>query len=506
MWALRFVLLQRFLQLSNLEMASSSKLDQLDQQKAMLQKKIEEIRQKSSTTVKVESEASAYIKPSIDIPNDGNFLANFKKMENKVNKPQRPGELKRVGGLNKSGQGIKKSRFSSMFQQMKQESSKHSKTQQNSSTKASFPSCFHGESSDSDEEREEKPSKPATKRTSTGSTGSDSSSNHSALMRAKLQQSAINAAISAQSNKTKTPLVKQSDSSQSKTSSSEDASSSQKRKRKNRWGEKVDLSDIAPPGFAQIPGMSNPAVAPAAASSNQTSLGLPQNYRPAGLVGVTELSDAQKKQLQEQRDMQNMYNLIMASRNASAGGSTQSTAAIRQQQPKKQVKKNKHAYDSDEEIDEEEGTWEHQARRLEMEKTQALAEKLTGEGRNKHFIGDFLPPEELEKFMETYQALKEGRTPDYSDYKEFKIQCDNIGFKMLAKMGWEEGKGLGSEQQGITAPVNKGKQSLDGAGVGVGRVDNLTKDDDDFSAYRKRMMLAYRFRPNPLNNPRRPYY
>ena len=30
------------------------------------------------------------------------------------------------------------------------------------------------------------------------------------------------------------------------------------------------------------------------------------------------------------------------------------------------------------------------------------AEKLTEMGRGKHHIGDFLPPEELEKFMETF--------------------------------------------------------------------------------------------------------
>jgi splicing factor 4 len=53
------------------------------------------------------------------------------------------------------------------------------------------------------------------------------------------------------------------------------------------------------------------------------------------------------------------------------------------------------------------------------------------------------------------QALKEGRQPDMSDYKDFKITCDNIGFQMLAKMGWKEGEGLGNESQGITAPVNK---------------------------------------------------
>lgn len=27
-------------------------------------------------------------------------------------------------------------------------------------------------------------------------------------------------------------------------------------------------------------------------------------------------------------------------------------------------------------------------------------------GKGKHFIGDFLPPEELDKFMETFKALK----------------------------------------------------------------------------------------------------
>ena len=54
-----------------------------------------------------------------------------------------------------------------------------------------------------------------------------------------------------------------------------------------------------------------------------------------------------------------------------------------------------------------------------------------------------------------FQALKEGRTPDYSDYKEFEITCENIGFQMLQNMGWKEGEGLGSEGQGIKVPVNK---------------------------------------------------
>lgn len=51
--------------------------------------------------------------------------------------------------------------------------------------------------------------------------------------------------------------------------------------------------------------------------------------------------------------------------------------------------------------------------------------------------------------------LQEGREPDYSEYKEFKLTIENIGYQMLMKMGWKEGDGLGSEGQGIKNPVNK---------------------------------------------------
>lgn len=54
-----------------------------------------------------------------------------------------------------------------------------------------------------------------------------------------------------------------------------------------------------------------------------------------------------------------------------------------------------------------------------------------------------------------YEALKQGREPDLSDYKEFKLREDNVGFQMLQKLGWTEGQGLGPEGGGITDPVNK---------------------------------------------------
>ncbi|XP_038077795.1 SURP and G-patch domain-containing protein 1-like [Patiria miniata] len=222
----------------------------------------------------------------------------------------------------------------------------------------------------------------------------------------------------------------------------------------------------------------------------------------AGMIGTTELSAAQLKQLKEQQEMQRMVDSMVKYHNkiASAGRS----AEDQQQDPKK--KKKRYEYDSDE--DTEGGTWEHKQRTSEMQETKERAEILTQMGRGKHHLGDFLPPDELEKFLETLEALKEGRTPDFSDYQKFKIQADNIGYQMLKKLGWEEGKGLGSEGQGITTPVNKGSASTATTGLGIDKASNLTKEDaeDEFSAYRKRMMLAYRFRPNPLNNPRRPYY
>lgn len=39
---------------------------------------------------------------------------------------------------------------------------------------------------------------------------------------------------------------------------------------------------------------------------------------------------------------------------------------------------------------------------------------------------------------------------------------------------------------------------MDGAGFGIDRPAELSREDDEYEAFRKRMMLAYRFRPNPL--------
>jgi splicing factor 4 len=64
-------------------------------------------------------------------------------------------------------------------------------------------------------------------------------------------------------------------------------------------------------------------------------------------------------------------------------------------------------------------------------------------------MGDFIPPEELEKFMarcndaEAQKATKEAA-------EKAKIQADNIGHKLLSKMGWREGQSLMNTNKIVT--------------------------------------------------------
>ncbi|XP_050303819.1 bromodomain-containing protein 4-like isoform X3 [Anthonomus grandis grandis] len=268
--------------------------------------------------------------------------------------------------------------------------------------------------------------------------------------------------------------------------------SRRERKRKSRWGEK-DLDVKGPVILPVLVPPVNTALPPVPGSSSLLSR-LTRN--DPGLLqyavqsyGSTNLSDEDWKKAEENYKVHLLYQDMLKKREEVERLQAQG--------------KNKYEYDSDEETDG--GTWEHKLREKEMLATERWASALTEQAEGKHHIGDFLPPEELKRFMEKSNALKEGRQPSISDYKEFKIKEDNVGFKMLQKLGWSEGQGLGQNNAGIVEPVNKGapRENTQGLGLNLGEA---TEGEDEYDSYRKRMMLAYRFRPNPLNNPRRPYY
>lgn len=42
-----------------------------------------------------------------------------------------------------------------------------------------------------------------------------------------------------------------------------------------------------------------------------------------------------------------------------------------------------------------------------------------------------------------------------AQYEENKLDESNVGFKMLKKFGWTEGKGLGASGAGIAAPISR---------------------------------------------------
>ena len=160
-------------------------------------------------------------------------------------------------------------------------------------------------------------------------------------------------------------------------------------------------------------------------------------------------------------------------------------------------------------------------------------------------MADFLPPDILNQFLKNAEAVSKGETTTQQNKDKFddkKLTDSNIGYQLLSKSGWKEGSGLGATGSGIIQPLSAtgsnaayhtnssgnivsssgsstigdvtdnsknvvlNRPSVEGSGIGVHATHDVQINDDEFDQYRKRMMLAYRFRPNPLNNPRRDYY
>lgn len=160
----------------------------------------------------------------------------------------------------------------------------------------------------------------------------------------------------------------------------------------------------------------------------------------------------------------------------------------------------------------EDGTWEHRKRAKEMLSTALKSETSTLLAAHKHHISDFLPKAEMDRFLKKAGG-ESVAVADEELYADKKLDGSNIGYQLLERGGWTAGSGLGSASgsggsNSIVNPISATQSSagVTGAGVGVKPEHELAEGDDEFDSYRKRMMLSYRFRPNPLNNPRRDYY
>jgi len=59
-------------------------------------------------------------------------------------------------------------------------------------------------------------------------------------------------------------------------------------------------------------------------------------------------------------------------------------------------------------------------------------------GKKGHHMGDFIPPEELEKFLASCNDAAAQKAAK-EHVERSKIQADNVGHRLLSKMGWKEG-------------------------------------------------------------------
>lgn len=63
---------------------------------------------------------------------------------------------------------------------------------------------------------------------------------------------------------------------------------------------------------------------------------------------------------------------------------------------------------------------------------------------------------------------------------------------------WVTGEGIGSSRKGMADPIMAGDVKTNNLGVGASAPGEVNPEDDIYEQYKKRMMLGYKHRPNPL--------
>ncbi|XP_053172436.1 RNA-binding protein 5 isoform X2 [Scomber japonicus] len=121
---------------------------------------------------------------------------------------------------------------------------------------------------------------------------------------------------------------------------------------------------------------------------------------------------------------------------------------------------------------------------LERKETELKYRDRAAERREKYGIPE-PPAPKKKKFSQPTPVV------NYEQPTKDGLNSDNIGNKMLQAMGWKEGKGLGRNQQGITAPI-EAQLRTKGAGLGVkGTNYTLSASDTYKDAVRKAMYARF---------------
>uniref|UniRef100_A0A8C7FDL4 RNA binding motif protein 5 n=1 Tax=Oncorhynchus kisutch TaxID=8019 RepID=A0A8C7FDL4_ONCKI len=128
---------------------------------------------------------------------------------------------------------------------------------------------------------------------------------------------------------------------------------------------------------------------------------------------------------------------------------------------------------------------EAQLEELERKEMELKYRDRAAERRDKYGVPE--PPAPKKKKF--YQPP--APTVNYEQPTKDGLTSDNIGNKMLQAMGWQEGKGLGRNQQGITAPISASLRTK-GTGLGIkGSNYELSASDTYKDAVRKAMFARF---------------
>ncbi|KAK2862175.1 hypothetical protein Q5P01_001708 [Channa striata] len=121
---------------------------------------------------------------------------------------------------------------------------------------------------------------------------------------------------------------------------------------------------------------------------------------------------------------------------------------------------------------------------LERKETELKYRDRAAERREKYGVTE--PPAPKKKFYQPPNPIV-----NYEQPTKDGITSENIGNKMLQAMGWQEGKGLGRNQQGITTPISASLRTK-GTGLGIkGSSYELSPSDTYKDAVRKAMFARF---------------